>query len=79
MEGVYVKKILLSYKYKFGKTSEFYVLSVITCSTPFFVDCTSISVNFEKIKVIIYESIYFKHAITFILYSLRTSQIFSLI
>jgi hypothetical protein len=31
------------------------VLSVITCSTPFFVNYTSISVNFEKIKVIIYE------------------------
>jgi hypothetical protein len=30
------------------------VLSVLTCSTPFFVNCTSISVNFEKIKVIIF-------------------------
>ena len=74
-----VKKILLSYKNTIGKTSECYVLSVITCSTPFFVNCTSISVSYEKIKVIIYESIHFKHIITFIPYSLRTSQIFSLI
>ena len=36
-----------------GKTSECYVLSVITCFTPFFVNYTSISVNFEKIKVAI--------------------------
>ena len=47
-----------------GKTSECYVLSVITCSTPFFVNCTFISVNFEKIKVITYESIHFEHVIT---------------
>ena len=50
------------------------MLSVITCSTPFFVNYTFISVNFEKIKVIIYESIHFKHAITFIPYSLRPIQ-----
>ena len=54
---IYVKKILLPYKNTIGKTSECYMLiSVITCSTPFFVNCTFISVNFEKIKVIIYES-----------------------
>ena len=76
---IYVKKILLPYKNTIGKTSECYVLSVITCSTPFFVNCTSISVNFEKNKVIIYESTHFKHVITFIPYSLQTSQIFSLI
>ncbi len=35
------------------KTSECYVLSVITCVTPFFVNYTSISVNFENIKVAI--------------------------
>jgi hypothetical protein len=52
------------------------VFSVITCSTPLFVKCTFISVNYEKIKVIIYESIHFKHVITFIPYSLRTSQFF---
>ena len=73
---IYVKEILLPYKNTIGKTSECYVLSVITCSTPFFVNCTSISVNFEKIKVIIYESIHFKHVITFIPYSLSASQIF---
>ena len=53
-----------------GKTSECYVLSVIACSTPFFVNCTSISVNFEKIKVTIHESIHFQHVFTFIPYSL---------
>ena len=74
-----LKEILLLYKNTIGKTTECYVLSVITCSTPFFVNCTSISVNFEKIKVIIYESIHFKHVITFIPYSLRTSQIFSIV
>ena len=72
---IYVKEILLSYKNTIGKTSECYVLSVIACSTPFFVNCTSVSVNFEKIKVIIHESIHFKHVFTFIPYSLRTSQI----
>ncbi len=51
------------------------MLSVIACSTPFFVNCTYVNVNFEKIKVIIYESIHFKHVFTFIPYSLRTSQI----
>jgi hypothetical protein len=70
MEGVYVKKILLPCGNIIGKTSECYVLSVITCSTPIIVHCTSISVNFEKIKVIIYESIHFKRVITFIPYSL---------
>ena len=49
--------------------------SVIACSIPF-VNCTSISVNFEKIKVIIHESVCFKHVFTFIPYSLRTSQFF---
>ena len=44
------------------------MLSVITCLTPFFVNCTSISVNFEKITILIYESIDFKHVITFIPY-----------
>jgi hypothetical protein len=76
---IYDKKILLPYKNTIGKTSECYVLSVITCSTPFFVNYTSISVNIEKIKLIIYESIHFKHVITFIPYSLRTSQVFSLV
>ena len=76
---IYVKKIILPHKNTIGMTSECYVLSVITCSTPFFVNCTSISVNFEKIKVIIYESIHLKHVITFIPYSLQTSQIFSFI
>ena len=75
-EGVYAKKILLPYKNTIGKTRKCYVLSVIT---PFFVNCTSICVNFEKIKVIIYESIHFKQVIKFIPYSLRTSQLFSLI
>ena len=50
---IYVKKILLPYKNTICKTSECYVLSVITCVTPFFVNYTSISVNFEKIKVAI--------------------------
>ena len=72
---IYVKKNLLPYKNIIGKTSECHVLSVITCSIPFFVNYTFISVNFEKIKVIIYESIHFKHVITFIPYSLRTIQI----
>ena len=76
---IYVKNILLPYKNTIGKIRDCYVLSVITCSTPFFVNCTSISVNFEKNKVIIYESIHFEHVITFIPYSLRTSQKFSLI
>ena len=67
---IYVKKNLLPYKNIIGKTSECHVLSVITCSIPFFVNYTFISVNFEKIKVIIYESIHFKHVITFIPYSL---------
>ena len=71
---IYVKKILLPYKNTHGKISECYVLSVMTCSTPFFVNCTFISVNFEKIRVIIYESIHFNHVITFIPYSLRTIQ-----
>ena len=31
---IYVKKILLPYKNTIGKTSECYVLSVITCLTP---------------------------------------------
>ena len=74
---IYIKEILLPNKNTIGKTSECYnVLSVITCSTPFFVNSTFISVNFEKIKAIIHESIYFKHVITFIPYSLRTSQLF---
>ena len=68
---IYVKKILLPYKNTIGKTSECYSMFY-----PFFVNCTSQSVNFEKIKVIIYESVHFKHVITFIPYSLRTSQIF---
>jgi hypothetical protein len=72
-------KILLAYKYTIGKTSECYVSSVITSSPPFFVNRTSISVNFEKIKVRIYESIHFEHLSTFIPYYLRTSQIFFLI
>jgi hypothetical protein len=76
---IYVKNFLLPYKNTIGKTSECYVLSVVTCSTAFFVNCTSISVNFEKIKVVIYESIHFKHVITIIPYSLQTSQIFSLV
>ena len=50
---MYVKKILLPYKNTIGKTSECYVLSVITYFTPFFVNYTSISVHFEKIKVAI--------------------------
>ena len=50
---IYVKKILLPYKNTIGKTSECYVLSVITRFIPFFVNYTSISVNFEKIKVVI--------------------------
>ena len=50
---IYVKKILRSYKNTIGKTSECYMLSVRTCCTPFFVDYTSISVNFGKIKVAI--------------------------
>ena len=36
-----------------GRTSECYVLSVVTCFTPFFVNYTSISVKFGKIKVAI--------------------------
>ena len=43
---IYVKQILLPYKNTIGKTSECYMLSVITCFTPFFVNCTSISVKF---------------------------------
>ena len=50
---IYVKKILLPYKNTIGKTSECYVLSVITYFTTFFVNYTSISVNFEKMKVAI--------------------------
>ena len=50
---MYVKKFLLPYKNTIGKTSECYVLNVITCFTPFFVNYTSVSVNFEKIKVAI--------------------------
>ena len=50
------------------------MLSVKIYSTPFFINYTFISVNFEKIKIIIYESIHFKHVITFIPYSLRTIQ-----
>ena len=50
---LYVKKNLLPYKNTICKTSECYVLSVITCFTPFFVNYTSINVNFEKIKVAI--------------------------
>ena len=50
---IYGKKILLPYKNTIGKTSECYVLSVMTCFTPFFVNYTSISVNLEKIKVTI--------------------------
>jgi hypothetical protein len=69
---IYVEKILLTYKNTIiGKTSECYVLSVLTCFTLFFVHCTSISVKFEKSKVIIHER--------FIPYSLQTSQIFCLI
>ena len=37
---IYVKKILLPYKNTIGKTSKCYVLRVITCSTPLFVNCT---------------------------------------
>ena len=44
---------LLPYKNTICKTGECYVLSVITCFTPFFVNYTSISVNLEKIKVAI--------------------------
>jgi hypothetical protein len=54
------------------------LVSVIECSTPLFVNCTSVNVNFEKIKVIINESIHFKHVFAFIPYSLRTSRIFFL-
>ena len=50
---IYFKKFLPPNKNTIGKTSECYVLSVITCFTPFFVDYTSISVNFEKFKVVI--------------------------
>ena len=51
------------------------MFNVITCSTPFFVNYTFTSVNFEKIKAMIYESMHFKHIITFIPYSLQTIQI----
>ena len=50
---IYDKKILLPYKNTIGKSSECYVLSVITYFTPFFVNYTSVSVNFEKIKAAI--------------------------
>ena len=59
-----------------NETSECYVLSVIACFTTFFVNCTSVSFYFEKIKIIIYGRIRLKHVFTFIPYSLRTSQIF---
>ena len=72
--SIYVKENLLPYKNTIGKTGECYVLSVVACSTTFFVNCTSVSVNFEKIKVIVYESIHFKYVFTFIPYSLWTSQ-----
>ena len=70
---IYVKKIVLPYKDIIGKTSECYMLSVITCSTPLFVIYTSIGVNIGKVKVIIDESIHFKHVINIIPYSLQTS------
>ena len=50
---IYIKKILLPYKNSISKTSECYLLSVITCFTPFFVNYTTVSVDFEKIKVAI--------------------------
>ena len=72
---IYVKEVLLPYKNTIGKTSECQVLSVIACSTALFVNCTFVSFYFEKMKVIIYKRIHFKHVFTFIPYSLRTSQI----
>jgi hypothetical protein len=45
--------MLPPYKNTIDKTNECYVLSVITCFTPFFVNYTFISVNCEKIKVAI--------------------------
>ena len=52
------------------------MLSVTAGSTPFFVNCTSVSVNLEKIKVIIHESIHFKHEFTFIPYFFANKSIF---
>ena len=50
---IHVECVLLMYKNTICRTSECYVLSVITCFAPFFVNYNSISVNFQNIKVAI--------------------------
>jgi hypothetical protein len=59
----------------FSRTLFSNIIAVNSPRLPSFLNCTFISVDFDKIKVIIYESIHFKHVVTFIPYSLRTSQI----